>query len=107
MGGLFSTPQTPVQDNSAQLMMAQEAARQNDLLYAQAQQTAREQGEADEASAQNLREIEVRDAEAQAEQDERAARAKKGKKDLLYRSALGVEDDEENIGNLLKLGGNI
>ncbi len=104
MGGLFSQPSTPVQSNEAQLMMAQETKRQNDLLYAQAQETATQQGEADEAAAQNLRELDIRDAEAQAETDERDARMKKGKKDLLYRSALGVEDDND-AGTMLKLGG--
>ncbi len=103
MGGLFAAPQQPIQDNSAQLLLAEEAKRQNDLLYAQQQETATQQAEADDASAEQLRQIEVRDAEAQAETDERAARMKKGKKDLLYRNALGVEDDEES--SMLKLGG--
>ena len=104
MGGLFSTPVAPVQDNSAQLMMVQEQARQNDLLYAQQERTMQEQGEADDAAAENLRMIELRDEEAKAESEEREARAAQGKKDLLYRSALGVEEDEES-GGLLKLGG--
>ena len=104
MGGLFSAPEIPVQSNEAQLMLVQEQKRQNDLLYAQQQQTMTEQAEADEAAAENLRMIEIRDAEAQAEADERSARAAQGKKDLLYRSSLGVDDDEEE-GSLLKLGG--
>ncbi len=104
MGGLFSTPAAPVQDNSAQLMMAQETARQNDLLYAQAEESAAKQREADTASADSLRAIKVRDAEAKAVTDERAARAKKGKKDLLYKSMLGVEEDDKD-SHMLKLGG--
>lgn len=104
MGGLFSSPTVPVQSNEAQLMLVQEQARQNDLLYAQQQRTMDEQAEADTAAAENLRMIEVRDAEAQAEADEREARAAKGKKDLLYRNALGVQSEEEEDG-LLKLGG--
>lgn len=106
MGGLFSTPSAPVQSNEAQLLLVQEQTRQNDLLYAQQQQTMTEQAEADDAAAENLRMIEVRDAEAQAEADEREARAAKGKKDLLYRSALGVENEDES-GSLLKLGGDV
>lgn len=103
MGGLFSTPEAPVQSNEAQLMMVKEQQRQNDLLYAQQQREIAAQAEADEAAAENLRMIEVREAEAQAEADEREARAAKGKKDLLYRSALGVDDEEES--DMLKLGG--
>lgn len=103
MGGLFSAPAAPVQSNEAEMMMVREQARQNDLLYAQAEEARVAQTEANEAAAENLREIEIRDAEAAAEADEREERAKKGKKDLLYRTSLGVEDEDD--ADFLRLGG--
>ncbi len=106
MGGLLSAPVAPVQSNEAQMMMVQEQKRQNDLLYAQAEQTAQEQSQADEAAAENLRQMELRDAEAEAEKKERDDRAAKGKKDLLYRNAVGVAGEDDALGGpLLKLGG--
>ena len=102
MGG--STPVAPTQSNEGILMLAKAMQQQNNLTYAQQERTMTEQAQADEAAAENLRMIEIRDAEAQAEADEREARAKQGKKDLLYRSAVGVADDNENDG-FLKLGG--
>ena len=104
MGGSAPTP--VVQSNEGQMDLLKAQMRQNDLLYAQQERTMKEQGEADMAAEENLRMINIRDAEAQQEADEREARQDKGKKDLLYRSGLGVEDDEEE-DNFLKLGGNV
>lgn len=101
MGG--KTPRAPVQSNEGQYLVAQQMARQNDLLYKQSQETAMQQQEADNANAERLREIEIRDAEAKAEAEDREARAKKGKRDLLYRNAVGVQDEEDS--NMLLLGG--
>lgn len=105
MGG--STPVAPVQSNAGELMMARELARQNDLLYQQSERTAAEQAQADEAAAENMREIAIRDAKAEAERVDREHRAAKGKKDLLYKNALGVDEEEEDLsnGSFLKLGG--
>ena len=104
MGGSAPTP--VVQSNEGQMDLLKAQMRQNDLLYAQQERTRTEQGEADLAAEENLRMINIRDAEAQQEADEREARQEKGKKDLLYRSGLGVEDDDEE-DNFLKLGGNV
>ena len=108
MGGLFSAPVAPVQSNEAQLLLVEQQTRQNDLLYSQAKDTAEQQRQADDAAATQLREIEVRDAEAAASAKEREDRAAKGKKDLLYKNALGVQDEEDELGDgMLKLGGNV
>lgn len=101
MGG--KTPRAPVQSNAGEFAMAEALTRQNDLLYQQSLTASREQEEADIASADRMREINIRDAEAKAEQDEREVRAKKGKKDLLYRNAMGVQGEDES--DLFKLGG--
>ena len=103
MGG--STPVAPVQDNSAQLLLLEQMAKQQELSYKQYQDTQKQQSEADEAAAENMRQLSIREAKAKAEAEERAARAAKGKKDLLYRNALGATDDEEDNGGFLKLGG--
>ncbi len=103
MGGLFSAPTPVVQSNEGVMMMAQAQMKQNELLMGQQAKADEAQRTADEAASENLREIEIRDAEAQSEKDERAARAKKGKKDLLYASAVGVSTDEDE--DMLLLGG--
>ena len=103
MGGLFSAPTPVVQSNEGVMMMAQAQMKQNELLMGQQAKADEAQRTADEAASENLREIEIRDAEAQSEKDERAARVKKGKKDLLYASAVGVSTDEDE--DMLLLGG--
>ena len=104
MGGLFSAPVAPVQSNEGQLMLAKEQGRQNDLMYAQAEEARAAQGVADDAAMENLREIEIRDAEAKQQSKDLEEQAARGKKDLLYKSSLGVEDDEEGE-DMLRLGG--
>ncbi len=103
MGGLFSAPTPVTQSNEGVMMMAQAQMKQNELLMGQQAKADDAQRVADDAAAENLREINIRDAEAEAEKDERAARAKKGKRDLLYASAIGVADDDED--DMLLLGG--
>jgi hypothetical protein len=106
MGGLFSPTQVqaPIQSNEAEMLMAKAQMQQNELLAAQNAAYLEEQTQADEAAADRLREIEIRDAEAQKEADERKARMEKGKRDLLFRTALGTKDDTEE-DNMLLLGG--
>ncbi len=103
MGGLFSAPTAPVQSNEGYMALAEQQRVQNELLMTQQVESQSAQRAADEAQSEQLREIEIRDAEAEAEKTERETRAKKGKRDLLYASATGVEDDEED--GMLLLGG--
>lgn len=105
MGGLFSGPVAPVQSNEAQLQMVNEQRKQNDLLYAQQATNRIEQQQSDDAEAENLRMLEIREANADAEKQERGDRMRKGKKDLLYRNALGTNDDNKETGTMFKLGG--
>lgn len=97
-------PVAPIQDNSAQIMLMQQSLQQQELLMQQMTISNESRYEADYAAAQNLKEIELRDAMAQAEKDEREDRIKKQKRDLLYMNAIGVDDDEED--DMLLLGGN-
>ena len=105
MGGLFSSPEIvmPVQSNDGQMMLAEQQMRQNELLAEQQRSYAAAQTEADAAKAEQLRELEMRDAEAEQKRKEAEEIAKKGKRDLLYRGAVGVEDDTDS--NMLLLGG--
>ena len=103
MGGLFSPPISPVQSNEAQLQANNSAIAQNNLLMTQMQGSQETHSKANEAQAETLREIELRDAQAEAERTERENRVKRGKRDLLFMDAMGVEDDED--GNMLLLGG--
>ena len=105
MGG--STPVAPVQSNEAQLMMVEQLRQQNEMAAKSASRALSEQQQADDASADQMRELKLREAEAAAQAQEREDRIKKGKKDLLYRNAIGVQDEEDQLGDeLLKLGGN-
>lgn len=104
MGGLFSAPQAPIQSNEGAMKLAEAQMEQNQLLMNQQLQADDAQRLADEAASENLREIEIRDAEAQAEKDEREQRMATGKKDLLYGSAMGIVDDDDD-DDMLLLGG--
>ena len=105
-GGLFSAPDTILPDNSAQLAMLQQQSEQNQLLMSQQQMTMSQQTEADMAALEQQSELAMREAQERVEREEREDRMRKGKKDLLYRSALGVDEEEdEEEGSLLKLGG--
>ena len=108
MGGTTTVvaPVAPIQDNSAQLMLMEQANDQA-LRTLEAQQGAEsDQWEADMAASENLRMIEIRDAEAQAETEERDRRIAKGKRDLLYMNAMGV-DEEDDENEMFKLAGDI
>ena len=108
MGGLFSSPEAPVQDNSAQLTMIQQQSEQNQMLMQQQNMTMQQQQEADKAMMEQSSELAIREAQEKAERVEREDRMRKGKKDLLYKNAIGVQDEEEEdeLGQgLLKLGG--
>lgn len=98
-------PVAPVQSNTGSFAPMMASMEQNNLLLQQMQQTQEMQMSADMAEAENLRELELREAEAEAEQSERALRMSKGKRDLLYNTALGVTDDDEQESGLLALGG--
>lgn len=110
MGGKTTTTYIPapaVQDNSAQIATMNQMYMQQQMYYDEMQRNLEDktQFEADEAAAENLRAINVRQAEADAATAEREARAKKGKRDLLFMSQLGVEDEEDEDPFLL-LGDN-
>ena len=128
MGGLFDSgsdnssqhqaywDKPQVQDNSGQInsslmemnQMAGMQAEQNALMMQQYQQTALEQNEANAASMEQESMLAAKEALEAAELEERRYRMAKGKKDLLYKNALGASDsdDEEEDQPMLKLGGN-
>jgi len=60
---------------------------------------------ANEAAAENLREVELEQAKADAAKEERLRRSKKGKRDLLWDTGMGITDEDEDEQFLL-LGDN-
>jgi len=60
---------------------------------------------ANEAAAENLREVELEQAKADAAKEERLRRSKKGKRDLLWDTGMGTLDEDEDEQFLL-LGDN-
>lgn len=108
MGGLFgSTPEAPIQDNSAQLQMLQQQSEQNIMMMEQQRLTMQQQQEADAAMTEQQSMLAQREAQEEIERNEREDRMRKGKSDLLYKNALGaIDEEEEELGSgLLKLGG--
>ena len=108
MGGLFgggsepmAAPLAPVQSNAGQFAMMGNQGQQQDLMMMQMQQTQEMDAKAAEAAAEQLREITLREADAAKEKTERDKRMKKGKRDLLYGTALGIEEDDEENDMLL------
>lgn len=103
MGGILSTPVAPVQSNEAQINANLASIEQNNLLLSQMEESRVVEARANEAHSETLRELELRDAQAEAERLEREQRSSRGNRDLLFMNALGVEDDEDE--DMLLLGG--
>lgn len=108
MGG---SPKAPVQSNAAQTTISEYQVLQDKLAYDQMVEADEQQRIADEAEAEQNRLLRIRQAEADAETEERTRRMKKGKADLLYKDALGTSkkstDGTIKTGrqNLLLMGG--
>ena len=110
MGGKSSTTYIPYQraaDNSAQLATMNQMFQQQQIYQDEQRRNLEKQYQfkADEAAAENLRETQIRQAEADAEKEERERRAKKGKRDLLWNTYVGLADEDEEDDFLL-LGDN-
>jgi len=112
MGGLFESDSprepmvTPLEYNAGAFgtgLDASTAMQQNLMLSQMATSNKMEMAAAD-AAAEQLREITLRDAEAERDKIERDRRMKKGKRDLLFGTALGVDNEEDDEDSMLLLG---
>jgi len=80
--------------------------KQNNLMFQAQQRAFKEQEEANKAMQEQQAKVSEKETKAKIEEEERKRRASKGKKDLLYNTGQGiVDDEEENGGGILKLGG--
>ena len=88
---------TPVQSNAGQIATEEQYITQLITLMNQQKDEAKAEVKATQAEAKNDEELMLRQARADAEKAERTRRMAKGKRDLLYYTAAGVDTKRKSM----------